>query len=136
MFAAVRLAKRRPRTAIDYRQQLDKHVFPRWGNRAINELTRVEIFRLHHKRPRREEGSERIALSLLPPERLGDSHAGQLKSHYNSDDLKKRSLVLEEALKATRHGDQGLLPEVWDIGRVKRKTTPEPASFSAHSRPP
>jgi integrase len=49
MFADGRLVKRSPRTAIEYRQQLQRHVFKQWGNRPIDELTRAEVSALHRK---------------------------------------------------------------------------------------
>ena len=47
MFAAVRLAKRRPRTANEYRRQLELYLFPRWGNRPIDRLARADVVQLH-----------------------------------------------------------------------------------------
>ncbi len=46
-FAKVRLAKRRPKTAREYRRQLQIYLFPKWGKRQVNQLTRADVVRLH-----------------------------------------------------------------------------------------
>ena len=46
-FAVTRLAKRRSSTAAEYRRQMEIYVFPRWGNRPVDKLTRADVVRLH-----------------------------------------------------------------------------------------
>jgi integrase len=46
-FAAVQLMKRGTRTARDYQAQMRQHVFPKWGARPINALTRSDIVDIH-----------------------------------------------------------------------------------------
>jgi integrase len=46
-FAAIQLMKRGTRTARDYRAQMRQHVFPKWGDRPINALTRSDVVDIH-----------------------------------------------------------------------------------------
>src|SRR5262245_710859 len=45
-FDKLRLSKRRPKTARDYRRLMEIHVLPRWGKRPVHQLGRRDVQRL------------------------------------------------------------------------------------------